>query len=52
MVVARKPSANAMVFVHHTCNAVEPKSIESINVNPVAQVAKQESEDLMRAIIK
>jgi len=52
VIVTRKPSVDAVVFVHHAGNAVEPESIEPINLDPIAQVAEQEPEDLVGAIIE
>jgi len=52
VIVTRKASVNAMVFVHHAGNAVEAKTIEAIDLNPIAQVAEQEPEDLVGAIIE
>ena len=52
MIASREACAYTVVFIHHTCYAVEPETIKMKFLNPEPQIAKQESEDFMMPIVE
>ena len=52
VVTTRESGSNAMVFVHHACDAVKSKTIELVFLHPETQIAKEESKHFMISIVE
>jgi hypothetical protein len=52
VIASRKACAYTVVFIHHTCYAVEPETIKMKFLYPEPQIAKQEPEDFMMAVVE
>ena len=52
MVTSRKAGADAMMVVHHACDAVKTETVKVILLHPEAEVAHEETEDLVVPVIE
>lgn len=52
MVPSREASTDTMVLVHHARHAVEAEAVELVLLDPEAQIAEQEAEDLVVAVVE
>ena len=52
VVASREASANAMMLVHHTCDAIKPETVKLVFVHPETKIAQQEAQDFVMAIVE
>ena len=52
MVSSRETGANTVVLVHHAGDAIEAEAVKLVFLHPKAQVAHEEPQNLVMAIIE